>query len=173
MNFIVSVDQNWGIGREGDLLFHVSEDMKYFRETTVGKVVVMGDVTLKSLPGGNPLKNRTNIVLSNDPDFTAEGVVICRSMDELFDTLKQFPPDDVFVIGGASIYNQLMDYCAYAYITKFERDGKADKFINRLDGRDGWELEKTSERYEHEGLFFTFHVYKNSDVNRYQPTKQS
>ncbi len=164
MNFIVAVDKNWGIGKDGDLLFHLSPDMKYFREKTKGKVVVMGEATLRSLPGGKPLPGRTNIVLSDDEGFACEGAVLCRSMEQLFEAMGKYSSEDVFVIGGASVYNQLMDCCDTAYITKVQAEKEHDTAINPLDGRAGWRLAETSEPAAHEGIIFTFNVYKNDDV---------
>ena len=104
MNLIAAADENWGIGKNGGLLAHISGDMKYFRETTKGKVVVMGRKTLESFPGGKPLKNRVNIVLTQNQDFAPEGVTVCHSIEETLETLKQYPKEDVFIIGGGMIY---------------------------------------------------------------------
>ena len=103
MNLIAAADENWGIGKNGGLLAHISGDMKYFRETTKGKVVVMGRKTLESFPGGKPLKNRVNIVLTQNQDFAPEGVTVCHSIEETLKTLKQYPKEDVFIIGGGMI----------------------------------------------------------------------
>lgn len=168
MNYIVAVDNNWGIGKEGDLLFHIPGDMKYFKETTAGKVVVMGDVTLASLPGGKPLPNRTNIVLSDKPNFEAEGTLICRSLDELFLLLQKYKDEDVFVIGGASIYNLLMEYCKKAYITKINAIKDADKFIHNIDNMPNWELVSSSKKHEHNGVEYVFCVYQNKKVKTYE-----
>jgi dihydrofolate reductase len=164
LNFIAALDENWGIGRAGDLLFHIPEDMKYFREKTMGKVVVMGEATLRSLPGGKPLPGRTNIVLSDDVSFGCKGAALCRTMDELFDMLGRYDSRDVFVIGGASVYNQLMDCCDTAYITKVAASVPADVSINPLDGREGWALESRSAPHSHKGLAFTFCVYRNAKI---------
>lgn len=164
MNFIVAVDEDWAIGKDGDLLFHISPDMKYFREKTKGKVVVMGEATLKSLPGGKPLAGRTNLVLSDDAAFTCEGVELCRSMEQLFEAMGKYESEDIFVIGGASVYNQLMDCCDTAYITKVKERAPHDAAINPLDGRAGWRIAETSQPLEHEGIEFTFNVYKNDSV---------
>ncbi|MDL2236648.1 dihydrofolate reductase [Christensenellaceae bacterium OttesenSCG-928-K19] len=164
MNFIVAVDENWGIGKDNALLFHLPEDLKYFKEKTSGKVVVMGEATLKSLPGSKPLPSRTNIVLSDDPAFFVEGAVMVRTMDALAEELKQYKDDDIFVIGGASVYNQLMDSCKRAYITKVKSSADADKSIYCLDGRQGWMLVEESAVQEQNGLEFVFTVYENNDV---------
>ena len=117
MNLIAAADENWGIGKNGGLLAHISGDMKYFRETTKGKIVVMGRKTLESFPGGKPLKNRVNIVLTGNKDFVPEGVVICHSVEETLEKLKEYPKEDVFIIGGGMIYKAFLPWCEKAYIT--------------------------------------------------------
>jgi dihydrofolate reductase len=164
MNLIAAVDEDWNIGRDNGLLFRIPADMKYFREKTMGKVVVMGEATLRSLPGGKPLPGRTNIVLSDDPAFDVRGAAVVRSMDALRREVGKYPPDDVFVIGGASVYNQLMDACGRAYITKVQAIVPADKRINSLDGRAGWAVARQSDVQSHNGLEFVFTVYENSNV---------
>ena len=111
MNLIAAADENWGIGKNGGLLAHISGDMKYFRETTKGKIVVMGRKTLESFPGGKPLKNRVNIVLTGNKDFVPEGVVICHSVEETLEKLKEYPKEDVFIIGGGMIYKAFLPWC--------------------------------------------------------------
>ena len=101
MNLIVCVDKNWGIGKDGKLLCHLREDMKFFREHTLGKVVVMGRSTLESLPKGEPLPDRTNIVLTHRADFSKDGVTVVHDMEELMEVLNNYDPDDVMIIGGA------------------------------------------------------------------------
>ena len=116
MKTIVAVDKKWGIGKANGLLFSLPEDMKFFRETTKGKVVVMGLNTLRSFPNGAPLKNRVNIVLSDVDIDAVDGLVVCRSIDELKREIKKYNPDDVFVIGGGMMYRQFCDFCSEAYI---------------------------------------------------------
>ncbi len=169
MNFIVAVEENWGIGKNNDLLFRLPPDMAYFKEKTMGKVVVMGEATLKSLPGSKGLPGRTNVVLSDNPGFSCENVVLCRSMAELFDVLSNYNSEDIFVIGGASVYNQLMDCCDTAYITKVQRSVPHDVSIHSLDGRDGWQIKETSEMMDYKGLQFTFNVYQNTKVRAFAP----
>jgi dihydrofolate reductase len=118
MKAIVAVDLNWGIGYQGKLLQRIPEDMKFFKAATTGKVVIMGRETFESLPGKEPLKDRVNIVLSRNQLFNNENVIICRSLTELFVELKKRLWDDVFVIGGESIYIQLLPYCSEALLTR-------------------------------------------------------
>ena len=164
MNFIVAVDTKWGIGKNNDLLFSIPEDMKYFKEHTLNKTVVLGDITLYSLPNGKPLPKRKSIVMTLNPDFECEGTIICHSLDDLKKVLESENTDDVFVMGGAAIYTLLEPYCKKAYITKVNADGEAEKFIPNLDEMDNWKCVSTSEVKEHNGLTFTFNEYENTDV---------
>lgn len=159
MNTIVSVDNNWGIGCNNDLLFHVPEDMRYFKEKTIGKVVVMGENTFYSLPNQKPLKDRTNIVLSDKKDLQIDGVTICHSLDELLELIKQFAAEDIFVVGGQAIYELLLPYCQVAYITHFNAEAKADKHFPNLSTHKEWCLAARSEPVESKGLTFTFDKY--------------
>ena len=165
MKGIVAVDRNWGIGYQGKLLQHIPEDMKFFREMTEGKIVIMGRETFDSLPGKEPLKNRINIVLSRKSDFVSDRVILCKSLEELFEKIKQYPTDDVFVIGGQAIYAQLMPYCDEAYVTKIDNDYVADKFFVNLDELPHWEITSKSEPHFYKDIKFTFVKYVNHSVN--------
>lgn len=140
MNLIVAVDENWGIGYKGDLLARVREDLKNFRRVTDGKTVVYGSNTLSTFPGGRVLPNRTNIVLNWNPDYAPEGAIVVHSLEELFAELKQYSREDVFVIGGASVYNQLLPYCDKAYVTKFRKCFESDVWIPDLDAAEDWKV---------------------------------
>ena len=161
MKLIVAVARDWGIGREGDLLFSLPDDMAFFRKTTKNKIVVMGRPTLLSFPGGEPLKNRINIVLTRDKDYKKEGCIICNSFDDLFEELKKYDNEDVFLIGGGEIYNQLYPYCNEAYITKVDEVSEADTYLHNFDEDEDWFLSFASEVHENNGLKFTFNTYKN------------
>ncbi len=162
MKAIVAVDEKWGIGKNNDLLFSIPEDMKFFRATTLNKVVVMGSNTLKSFPNGNPLKNRTNIVLSTK--LKREDCLVIDSLEKLLETIKAYPSDDVYLIGGAMLYKTLIPYCSEALVTKVFADGDAEVFFPNLDSLDGWELKEQSEVIESNGLSFQFATYKNSNI---------
>lgn len=164
MNYIACVDENWGIGKNGDLLFSIKGDMKFFRETTLGKTVVMGRKTLLSFPGSNPLKNRRNIVLTKNRDFSCEDAEIVHSTEELSALLKndKADSDNIFVIGGAQIYNALYKFCKTAYITKVSADGNADVFIKDLDKEQDWKVVSKSQSFCENGLEYTFYTYENS-----------
>jgi len=161
MKAILSVDQNWAIGYKGKLLQRIPEDMKYFKQTTVGKVVVMGRETFFSLPGGEPLKDRINIVLCEDKGFSDKDIIVCSSLDELFIEIGKYPADDVFVIGGEMVYAELLPYCSEAYITKIENTYPADKYFRNLDEDERWEKESSGEPKSHNNIVFSFTKYIN------------
>lgn len=160
MNLIVAVDEAWGIGKSGNLLFHIKHDMKFFRETTTGNVVVMGRKTLDSFPNGAPLKNRTNIVLTKDTDFKRDGVTKCNTIYELLDEIKKYDSEKVFVIGGEQIYKLLLPYCDTAYITKIHAKKDSDAFMVNLDTDTNWEIREKSQTFNENGIDFTFCTYK-------------
>lgn len=160
MKAIVNVDKNWGIGIGNELLNHIPADMKFFRETTTGNVVVMGRKTFLSFPGPKALPNRVNIVITTDESWSASDVTVCHSIDELFEVLKVYDTDSVFVIGGSSVYEQLLPYCDTAYVTKVETSKPADKFFPDLDSSDAWNLIFEGEEQEHKETKFRFTTYK-------------
>lgn len=164
MNLIVAVDNNWGIGYDGKLLYSIPEDMKFFREMTMGKVIVMGHSTLLSFPNSKPLKNRTNIVLSRDTSLSIEDVLVCNSLQDLANTLKNYDTNDVFVIGGESIYSQLLDYCECAYITKINSNSQADTFMVNLDECENWSMASATKDEYHDRLTYSFTKYLNNST---------
>ncbi len=165
MKMIVCVSEDFGIGNKGDLLFSLPPDMKFFRETTLGKVVVMGRGTLDSFPGGKPLKNRTNIVLTRDKNFEREGAVVLHSKEEVLDYVSRFDSDDVYIIGGAQIYELMRDKCDEALVTKVHKKVDCDAFFFNIDEDASWELSSKSELLTHEELEFEFCTYKLSHKN--------
>ena len=150
MNLIVATDKNWGIGKNNDLLFHIPKDMKFFRETTTGKTVIMGRKTLESFPNKKPLPNRRNIVLTRNKDYNVDGAEVIYDISELN------VEADAFVIGGSEIYKLLLPMCDTAYITKVDADGGADKFFPNLDKDEEWELIEQSEPVTDNGYTITF-----------------
>lgn len=160
MNLIAAVDKNWGIGLKNQLLVHIPEDMKHFRNMTIGKIVVMGRKTLESFPGGQPLNDRTNIVLTKDNDYQVKNAVIVHDMEELFAELKKYKQEDIFVIGGESIYRQLLDQCETAYITKIDYEYQADVWFPNLDELEQWELIEESEEQTYFDLEYYFLKYQ-------------
>lgn len=159
MNLIFSADRSWGIGRDNRLLFRAKGDMAFFRETTTGKVVVMGRKTLESLPGSKPLPNRENIVLTRNSGFASEGVAVCTSLPALFARLSGYKDEDVFIIGGQEVYHQLMPYCKRALVTKFDAMAEADSFVPDFDQAPGWQLTEQSPVQTQDALSYTFCTY--------------
>lgn len=160
MKAILSADRNWGIGYQNRLLVSIPSDMKFFRQTTTGRVVVMGRKTLESFPNGMPLKNRTNIVLTGNKDYHVKDAVIVHSKEELLEELKKYDTDAVYVIGGESIYRMLLPYCDTAYVTKIDRAFQADTFFPNLDEMDEWVMTEESEEQTCFDLEFTFTKYE-------------
>lgn len=161
MNIIVNVSKNWAIGRNNELLFHISADMKFFKEHTTGNTIVMGRKTLESLPGSRALPNRTNIVLSRKPDFERENVTVYHSVDELMENIKNLDSSSVYVIGGESLYRELLPFCDTAYVTKVDKDvPDADAFMVDLDSHPKWQAESESDIFSANGLDYRFVTYK-------------
>ena len=160
MNLIVNVDSNWAIGYRGKLLVSIPEDMKFFRSETTGKVVVLGRKTLDTFPDGQPLKNRTNIILTRNPNYQVKGAIICHSVEEVLEELKKYNDEDIFVIGGESIYRQLLPYCKTAYITKIDHAYQADTFFPDLDQDPQWQMTKISDEQTYFDLEYVFTIYE-------------
>ncbi len=160
MKAIVNVDNNWGIGIGDKLLNHIPADMKFFRETTTGNVVVMGRATFMTFPGPKALPNRVNIVLTKDESWSAPDVIAVHSVEELFEVLKNYDSDSVYVIGGSIVYDLLLPYCDTAFVTKVDSSKEADKFFPNLDEKSEWKLVFVGEENEHNGVKFRFTTYK-------------
>lgn len=160
MKAIVAVDSDWGIGCCGKLLFRIPEDLKFFKEMTLGKVVVMGRETFESLPDSKPLKDRTNIVLSRNVNYRNDGVILCHTLEELFTELRKYDTEDVFVIGGELIYSQLLKCCREAYVTKIEGKRAADKYFTDLDREKNWKLVWSSELQTYREIRYKFTRYE-------------
>lgn len=158
MNLIVAIDKKNGIGKNGDLLCHLSADLKHFKEITTGKTVIMGYNTLISLPKSAPLKNRRNVVLY-EKDITIEGAEVVHSLDELLSLIKDEDGDSLFVIGGAMVYTLLMPYCNRLYITHIEKEFDADRFLPEIKA-DVWRAVEESELMEEEGIPFRYVTYE-------------
>ena len=156
MNLIAAVDLNWAIGRDGDQLCYIPADLKRFQALTTGHPVILGRKTLATFPGGRPLKNRRNLILSRDPSFAPEGAEVFRSLE----ALRAAAPADSFVIGGESVYAALLDWCDTAYITKIHKAYPADCWLPDLDADPNWTLAEESEPLEEDGLMFHYATYK-------------
>ena len=159
MKCIVAADENWGIGAGNKLLVSIPADMRLFRAETTGKVVVMGRRTLESFPGGLPLKNRTNIVLTHNKDFDGKGAIVVGSLEELLDEVSQYPPEDVYCIGGDSIYRLLLPYCDEAQVTRIHYAYAADRFFPNLDEDPAWQIVACSEEQTYFDLSYEFVKY--------------
>ncbi|MDE6208956.1 MAG: dihydrofolate reductase [Lachnospiraceae bacterium] len=160
MNLIVAVDRNWGIGYKNKLLISIPEDMKFFRETTTGNVVVMGKNTLLSFPNGKPLKNRENIVITHDKSFKAEGAAVVNSIEEALEEIKKYNTEDVYVIGGGSIYEQMLPYVDTAYVTYIDFAYQSDTRIPNLDESKEWRLTEESEEQTYFDVEYYFRKYE-------------
>ena len=170
MKLVVAVDKNWAIGNKGGLLAHVRADLKYFQSLTKGNTVILGSKTLETFPNGAPLKNRQNIILSRRADFSPEGATVVRSIDELLELLKEYDTETVFVIGGSTVYDQLLDYCDTAYVTKFDKAFEADAYFKNLDESPEWVLDSVGEKQTSNpetdtepNMEFTFCTYKRKN----------
>ncbi len=160
---ILNCDKKWGIGKKNGLLFSLPRDMKFFRETTSGHAVAMGENTLLSFPGGKPLKNRTNIVLSADGSHEYEGVINVHDFPAFLKAIKEKEEEgDVYIIGGASIYHQTLPYVDLVYLTKVDEDGGAEVFFDNLDEHPDFTLIKESEPLEDNGHRIIFTTYRNA-----------
>lgn len=162
MNLIVAVDKNWAIGNGNKLLVSIPQDMKFFRETTMGKVVVMGRKTLESFPGGQPLKKRTNIVLTRDKNYQVKDAIVVNTVDELLLELEKYDEDEIYVIGGESIYRQMLPYCKTAHITKIHHEYEADTYFPNLDEDDEWVVTGVSDEQTYFDLEYEFVRYERA-----------
>lgn len=160
MNIIVAADSNWAIGNKDKLLISIPNDHKHFREETTGKVVVLGRKTLQTFPQGLPLKNRTNIILSRNPDYTVKDATVVHSLEELLEELKKYNTEDVYVIGGESVYRLLLPYCDTAHVTKIDHAYQADTYFPDLDQDPDWEITADSDELTYFDIPYQFIQYQ-------------
>lgn len=160
MNLIAAVDSNWAIGYKNRLLVSIPADQKYFRQQTIEKVVVLGRKTLETFPNQMPLKGRTNIIMTRNEKFSAKDAVIVHSTEELLEELKKYPSEDIYIIGGESVYKELLPYCDTAEITKIDKVFDADAYFPNLDADPDWEIVADSEEQTYFDLEFRFLKYK-------------
>lgn len=159
MNVIVAVDKNWAIGKNNKLLVSIPADMKFFRETTKGNVVVMGRKTLESFPQGQPLKNRVNIVITKNPNYKVKDAVVVHSVEEAVEECGRYD-GEVYVIGGESIYRAMLPYCDTALVTKIDHAYEADTYFPNLDEHPEWELTGETEEQTYFDLEYVFTKYE-------------
>lgn len=160
MNLIVAVDSNWAIGNKDKLLISIPNDQKHFREETTGKVVVLGRKTLQTFPQGLPLKNRTNIILSRTPGYTVKGATVVHSLEELLEELKKYNTEDVYVIGGESVYRMMLPYCDTAHVTRIDHEYQADTYFPDLDRDPDWEITADSDELTYFDIPYQFVQYE-------------
>ncbi|EOS76444.1 MAG: dihydrofolate reductase [Lachnospiraceae bacterium] len=162
MNLIVAVDENWAIGNKNDLLIRIPADHKMFRQETTGKVVVLGRKTLETFPQGLPLKNRTNIILSTNPSYKVKDAVVVHSVEELLKELEKYNTEDIYIIGGESIYRQMLPYCDVAHVTKIDYAYTADAYFPDLDQLPEWEITADSEEQTYFDIAYHFVKYERT-----------
>lgn len=174
MKAVVAIDREWGIGNKGGLLAYVKADLRHFYRLTVGKTVILGSKTLKTFPNGAPLKNRTNLILSRNPDFAPAGAEVFRSVDDLLAWLADHPDADTVVIGGGKVYEQLLPYCDEVYVTRFEKTFEKDTYFPNLDLSPDWACVESgevqhsdSETDSEKDLAFRFLLYKRTVPNKH------
>lgn len=160
MNIIVAVDEKWGIGYKNELLVRIPADQRFFRETTTGNVVIMGRKTLESFPGGQPLKNRTNIVITSKEDYQVKDAIVVHSVEEALEQVKDVPGENIYVIGGASIYEQMLSLCDTAHVTKINYTYQADTYFPNLDEMPEWQITGESEEQTYYDIEYTFVKYE-------------
>lgn len=163
MNIIVAIDEKWGIGYKNELLVRIPADQRFFRETTTGNVVIMGRKTLESFPGGQPLKNRTNIVITSKEDYQVKDAIVVHSVEEALEQVKEVPSENVYVIGGASIYEQMLSLCDTAHVTKIAYTYQADTYFPNLDEMPEWKITGESEEQTYYDLEYTFVKYEKKE----------
>ena len=159
MKLIVAADRNWAIGKNNNLMWSIPADMKFFRETTQGNVVIMGRKTLESFPQGQPLKNRVNIVITRNPSYKVKDAVVVHSVEEAIEESRKYD-GDVFVIGGESIYRAMLPYCDTALVTRIDYAYEADTWFPNLDEDEEWELTDEGEEQTCFDLEYAFTRYE-------------
>lgn len=160
MNCIVAVDENWAIGYKNELLVRIPADQKFFRQETTGKVVVLGRKTLETFPQGRPLPNRINIIVSTKKDYEVKDAIVVHSIEELLEELKKYDTNDVYIIGGDSIYKQMLPYCDTAHVTKIDHKYDADTYFPNLDAMEEWEITADSDEQVYFDLTYHFLKYE-------------
>ncbi|MCF0133082.1 MAG: dihydrofolate reductase [Blautia sp.] len=166
MNCIVAADSNWAIGKDNKLLVSIPADMKLFRLETTGKVIVMGRKTLESFPNGLPLKNRVNIVLTKNKDFDGKGAIVLHSVEEVLEEIRKYPSDQVYCIGGDSIYRQFLPYCDVAHVTRIHFAYEADSYFPNLDEMPEWRITASSDEQTYFDLEYEFVKYERVKEER-------
>lgn len=160
MNLIVAVDKNWAIGYQNKLLVRIPADQRFFRNETIHKAVIMGRKTLESFPGGVPLKDRLNVVVSSDPYYRVTGAVVVNSIDKALEAVKDYKSEDIYIIGGESIYKQLLPLCDTAHVTRIDYEYHADTYFPNLDEMEEWQVTGISDEQTYHDLIYKFYKYE-------------
>jgi len=163
MNMIVAVDANWAIGNKNQLLVRIPADMKMFRAETTGKVVVLGRKTLETFPNAKPLPQRQNIILSTNPNYKVEGAKVVHNIDELLEELKNYTSEEVYIIGGATVYEAMLPYVDTVHVTKIDHEYEADAFFPNLDKDPDWEITAESEEQVYFDITYAFVKYERKN----------
>lgn len=160
MNIIAAVDKNWAIGKNGNLLVKIPLDQQFFREMTKGKVIVLGRKTLETFPNALPLTGRINIILTRNKSFSIKGGICVNSLEQALEELQKYIKEDIFIVGGESIYKQFLPYCDVAHITKIDYAYQADTYFPNLEEEEEWEITGDSEEQTYFDLEYVFLEYK-------------
>lgn len=159
MDAIVAVYDDWGIGCCGTQPVAVSADRKFFRSTTKGAAVIVGRKTLADFPGGQPLPKRRNIVLTRQ-DLSIPGTEIAHSPEEAAELVKG--EEKVFVIGGGSVYRQMLPMCGRAYVTKVHITPGSDTYFPNLEEDPRWKMTQVLESGEEDGVRYEMCLYERA-----------
>lgn len=157
MKIILAVDQNWGIGKNNEMLFHLKKDLKHFKDLTIGNIVIMGRSTYESI--GKALANRDNVVLTKNRDYKLEDALIFHNVDDLLSCVEG-KKEEVFVIGGSQIVDLLLPYCDEAIITKIFEQRPADTYLHNFDLDNDFEITNESEIFQENEIKFKYVTYR-------------
>lgn len=160
MNIVVAADNNWAIGRNGNLLVKIPNDQKIFRQMTAGKVIVYGRKTLETFSQQQPILGRVNIVLTRNKNYQVRGAVVVHSLEELLEELKKYNSEDIYIAGGQSIYEQMLPYCDTVHVTKIDYSYQADAHFPNLDEMEEWQITADSEEQTYFDLEYVFLKYE-------------
>lgn len=162
ISIIAAVSENNVIGKDNTLIWHLPEDMKYFKEKTTGHIVITGRKNYESIPEKfRPLPNRTNIVITNQSNYNAPGAIVVNSIESALKKCKELGDKEIFIIGGAQIYMQTIDIAHKLYITKIHKSFEGDAFFPKIDLTVWDETSSISHFSEKNNCKFSFIEYQN------------
>lgn len=160
MNIMVTADERWVIGSGDKLLVQIPRNQKLFMEETTGKIVVVGRKALQTFPQGMPLQGRTTIVLSKNKDLKIKGALVMDSLESLLKELKKYKSEDIYIVGGESVYAQLLPYCDVVHVTKVDHVYSGNKYFPNLDNDPDWEITAESDEQTYFDIPYTFLKYE-------------